>query len=69
MIKNSVSFSLTEFMLYDCFAAVQSAVAPFIGAFLSFILLHESLTIVYLIALAVMIAGTAFVVSDTLKQK
>lgn len=45
------------------------AVAPFIGAFLSFILLHESLTIVYLIALAVMIAGTAFVVSDTLKQK
>lgn len=56
-------------MLYDCFAAVQSAVAPFIGAFLSFILLHESLTIVYLIALTVMIAGTAFVVSDTLKQK
>ncbi|MCR5480138.1 MAG: DMT family transporter [Ruminococcus sp.] len=45
------------------------AFAPFIGAFLSFILLHESLTIVYLIALAVMIAGTAFVVSDTLKQK
>ena len=45
------------------------AVAPFIGAFLSFILLHESLTIAYLIALAVMIAGTAFVVSDTLKQK
>ena len=45
------------------------AVAPFIGAFLSFILLHESLTIVYLIALAVMIAGTAFVVSDTMKQK
>ena len=45
------------------------AVAPFIGAFLSFILLHETLTIVYLIALAVMIAGTAFVVSDTLKQK
>ena len=45
------------------------AVAPFIGAFLSFILLHETLTIVYLIALAVMIAGTAFVVSDTMKQK
>ena len=45
------------------------AVAPFIGAFLSFMILHESLTIAYLIALAVMIAGTAFVVSDTLKQK
>ena len=45
------------------------AFSPFIGAFLSFILLHESLTIVYLIALAVMIAGTAFVVSDTLIQE
>ena len=45
------------------------AVAPFIGAFLSFMLLHENLTIGYLIALAVMIAGTAFVVSDTMKQK
>ena len=45
------------------------AVAPFIGAFLSFMILHESLTIAYLIALAVMIAGTAFVVSDTMKQK
>ncbi len=42
------------------------AVAPFIGAFLSFILLHESLTIAYLIALAVMIVGTAFIVSDTI---
>lgn len=45
------------------------AVAPFIGAFLSFILLNERLTIAYLTALTVMIAGTAFVVSDTLKQE
>ena len=30
---------------------------------------HENLTIGYLIAPAVMIAGTAFVVSDTMKQK
>lgn len=45
------------------------AVAPFIGAFLSFMILHESLTIAYLIALAVMITGTVFVMSDTLKQK
>jgi len=44
------------------------AVAPFIGAFLSFMLLHENLTIEYLIALAVMIAGTAFVVSDTMNK-
>ena len=44
------------------------AAAPFIGAFLSFILLHESLTAAYLIALAVMSAGTAFAAADTLKQ-
>ena len=42
------------------------AVAPFIGAFLSFVLLHEKLTGVYLIALTVMLAGAALVVVDTL---
>ena len=42
------------------------AVAPFIGAFLSFVFLHEKLTGMYLIALAVMTAGTALVVADTL---
>ena len=45
------------------------AVAPFIGAFLSFILLNESLTVSYLIALAVMIVGTGFAVYDTLIRK
>lgn len=42
------------------------AVAPFIGVFLSFVFLREQLTVMYLIALAVMIAGTALVVADTL---
>ena len=42
------------------------AVAPFVGAFLSFVLLHEKLTGVYLIALAIMLAGAALVVADTL---
>lgn len=42
------------------------AVAPFIGVFLSFVFLRERLTGTYLIALAVMIAGTALVVADTL---
>jgi drug/metabolite transporter (DMT)-like permease len=42
------------------------AVAPFIGAALSFVFLHEKLTGMYLIALAVMAAGTALVVADTL---
>lgn len=44
------------------------AVAPFIGALLSFLFLRESLTIAYIIALVVMIVGTVFVVSDTLDQ-
>lgn len=42
------------------------AIAPFIGVFLSFVFLRERLTGTYLIALAVMIAGTALVVADTL---
>lgn len=42
------------------------AVAPFIGVFLSFVFLKERPTGMYLIALAVMIAGTALVAADTL---
>lgn len=42
------------------------AVAPFIGAFLSFVLIGEPLTWVYLLALALMLVGTFFVVGDTL---
>ena len=37
------------------------AVAPFIGAFLSFVILREALSWTYLVALAVMIAGTVLV--------
>ena len=42
------------------------AVAPFVGAFLSFIFLQEQLSWMYLIALIVMIAGSVLVVADTL---
>ena len=42
------------------------AVAPFVGAFLSFLFLREGLSISYLIALMVMMAGSALVVCDTL---
>ncbi len=45
------------------------AVAPFIGAFLSFVLLHEKLSAGYIAALLIMIVGTALVVSDTLSKK
>lgn len=42
------------------------AVAPFVGAFLSFILLHENLSASYLIALLIMVLGTTLVTADTL---
>jgi len=42
------------------------AVAPFIGALLSFIVLKESLSKTYLVALIVMLMGSALVVYDTL---
>lgn len=42
------------------------AVAPFVGALLSFVFLKESLSWMYLAALGVMIAGAALVVVDTL---
>ena len=45
------------------------AVAPFIGAFLSFLLLKESLTAAYAVALIVMIAGTALAVADNFSMK
>ena len=41
------------------------AVALFIGAFLSYLFLHEKLTGMYLLSLAIMISGTALVVADT----
>ena len=42
------------------------AVSPFVGVFLSFVFLREQLSILYLIALVVMIAGSVLVVRDTL---
>lgn len=42
------------------------AIAPFVGALLSFIILKEALTVNYLTALIIMLAGSAIVVADTL---
>ena len=44
------------------------AVAPFIGAFLSFVILREKLSWTYFAALVIMIGGAALVVVDTLKR-
>ena len=43
------------------------AIAPFIGSFLSFVLIGETLTGTYFLGLIIMIAGTLFVVLDTLQ--
>lgn len=53
----------------DLGAAKTSAyysVAPFIGAFLAFVVNGERLTIAYLFGLIFMVAGTVFVAADTL---
>lgn len=42
------------------------AIAPFVGAFLSFLLLKETLTIRYFVALIIMILGSIGIVWDTL---
>lgn len=44
------------------------AVAPFIGAFLSFVFLQEPLSWLYTLSLAIMLAGSALVVADTLRH-
>lgn len=73
MALGFVAYGLSIFMYIraqrDLGAAKTSAyysVAPFIGAFLAFIVNGERLTIVYLFGLLFMIAGTVFVVADTL---
>ena len=43
------------------------AIAPFIASFLSFVMLKEQLTCAYIVALCVMITGTALVVGDNKK--
>ena len=41
------------------------ALAPFIGVFLSFLMLREPLTLSFIIALAVMVAGAYLAATDT----
>jgi drug/metabolite transporter (DMT)-like permease len=45
------------------------AIAPFIGSFLAFVIVHEQINLNYWIALAIMIGGVIFVAFDTLKKE
>lgn len=69
-----VSYGLSIFMyiraqrsLGAAKTSAYYAVAPFVGTFLSFVMIGEPLTSAYLVALLVMIGGTVLVVLDTLR--
>ena len=73
MMLGFVAYGLSIFLYIraqrDLGAAKTSAyyaVAPFIGSFLAFAVNGEKLEVAYFIGLALMLAGTAFVVYDTM---
>ena len=73
MLLGFIAYGLSIFLYIraqrDLGAAKTSAyyaVAPFIGAFLAFLVDGEKLTWVYFIALVFMVIGTVFVVYDTM---
>lgn len=75
MLLGYVAYGLSIFLYVraqkDLGAARTSAcyaINPFIGAFLSFLFLGEGLTLSYLAALLIMIAGTVLVVMDTMAK-
>ncbi len=76
MLLGFLSYGLSIFLYVraqDALGAARTsacyAIAPFIGAFLSFVFLHEELTGTYAVALAVMLSGSALVVADTLVRE
>lgn len=76
MLLGFVAYGLSIFMYVraqNILGAAQTsayyAAAPFVGVFLSFVLLHENLSWTYLVALAVMAVGSALAVADTLVHR
>ena len=75
MILGFVSYGLSIFFYIKAQNKIGASktsafysVAPFIGAFLSFIILKEKLTISFFIGLIIMIISTIIIVNDTLKK-
>lgn len=73
MLLGFVAYGLSIFMyvraqnvLGAAKTSAYYAAAPFVGAFLSFVMLDENLSWTFFAALAVMLAGSALVVADTL---
>lgn len=76
MLLGFVAYGLSIFFYVRAQSALGAAktsayyaVNPFVGALLSFAFLRERLSWAYLVALAVMAAGSALVVADTLARR
>lgn len=76
MILGFVAYGLSIFFYIKAQGIIGASktsayysVAPFVGTFLSFLILKEELLWTYFIGLAIMIAGTVLVVLDTLTKK
>ncbi len=73
LILGFVSYGLSIFLyiraqsrLGAAKTSAYYAIAPFVGAFLSFVCLHEALSVNYFTALVIMLAGSAVVAIDTI---
>lgn len=73
LLLGFVAYGLSIFLYVRAQSAIGAAktsayyaTAPFIGAFLSFVFLHEKLSSTYLLSLLIMVAGAIIVVVDTL---
>lgn len=76
LILGFIAYGLSIFFYIKAQATLGAAktsayysINPFIGTFLAWILLKESVGISYFIGLILMIAGTIFVVIDTLRKR
>ncbi len=76
MILGFVAYGLSIFFYIKAQAIIGAAktsayyaISPFIGTFLSFVILKEKIEFTYFIGLLVMIMGTIIVVMDTLSKK
>lgn len=76
LVLGFVSYGLSIFFYIKAQGTIGAAktsayysVSPFIGTFLSFLILQEELSISYFIGLFIMILGTIVVIKDTLSPK
>ena len=76
MLLGFISYGLSIFFYIKAQSVIGAAktsayyaIAPFIGSFLSFIILNEKLDLFYFIGLVIMILGSVVIIIDTLSKK